>query len=274
MPIAHTRAGTLAYQERGSGPTVVLLHAALHDHHDFDAIAGDLAQHYRVVAVDWPGCGDSPPPRDPHAVTAPLLADGLEDLVSSLGEDPVLLIGNSVGGFAAARLAIRQPERVAGLVLVNTGGFSPSNPILRGFCRTLGTPKLARYLLPPCIGFYLQAHDDFSRGVRHRTVSRAKTKAGTAMAAALWRSFATDAHDLRSSAAALTAPTLIVWGSRDTANPLPLGRATSRALPRARFETLPTGHVPFVSAPQDFLALVQPFLMQASGISPLHPRRT
>ena len=77
MPLVPTRAGTLAYHVRGSGPTVVLLPAALHDHHDFDAVSADLARHHRVVAVDCPGCGDSPPAPDPHAVTAPVLADGL-----------------------------------------------------------------------------------------------------------------------------------------------------------------------------------------------------
>ena len=272
MPRVATRAGTLAYQVRGSGPTVVLLPAALHDRHDFDAIAGELAEDYRVVAVDWPGCGDSPPAPDPHAVTAPLLADGLEDLVAGLGADPAVLIGNSVGGFAAARLAIRQPHRVAGLVLVNSGGFLPTNPILRLFCRTLGTPQIARRILPTFVKLYMQADSEPARAARDRTVARAKTASGVSTAAALWRSFATDAHDLRRDAEALSAPTLIVWGRRDTAIPLPIGRATRRALPRARFETLPTGHVPFASAPRDFLKLLQPFLMESTGpIAGQHP---
>ncbi|ABM16647.1 alpha/beta fold hydrolase [Mycolicibacterium vanbaalenii] len=273
MPLVPTRAGTLAYHVRGSGPTVVLLPAALHDHHDFDAVSADLARHHRVVAVDWPGCGDSPPAPDPHAVTAPVLADGLEDLVAGLGEEPVVLIGNSVGGFAAARLAIRRPHRVAGLVLVNTGGFLPINPIMRLFCRTLGTPQVARRILPAFIRLYMQADNDLARAARDRAVTRAKTTSGVAMTAALWRSFATDAHDLRRDADKLTAPALIVWGSRDTAIPLPIGRATHTALPRARFETLPTGHVPFASAPQDFLAILRPFLTRTLGTTAGSPHQ-
>lgn len=265
MPLIDTRAGEISYCMHGSGPTVVLLHATLHDHHDYDGIATELAQQYRVIAVDWPGCGDSPPPSEPGAITAPLLADGLEDLVRGLGEDRVIVVGNSVGGFAAARLAVRQPDRVAGLVLVNTGGFLPRDPLTRAMCRTLGTPAVARRGLPGFIRLYARGHDDLIRGVRDRATTRAKTPAGSTMAAALWRSFDTDAHDLRPHSSALKTPTLIVWGSHDTAIPLPVGRATGRYLPHAEFRTMPTGHVPFASAPEGFLAIVRPFLDRVSG---------
>lgn len=265
MPIVNTRAGELAYHVSGSGPTVVLLHATLHDHHDFDAVTAELARQYRVVAVDWPGCGDSPPPHDPQNMTAPLLADGLEDLVNSLGADRVSLIGNSVGGFAAARLAVRHPDRVAALVLVNTGGFLPMNPITRSLCRLLGRPAVARHVLPSFIKLYSQAHNGVARDARDRAMARAKTRAGADMAAALWRSFATDAHDLRRHANTLKAPTLIVWGSRDTAVPLAVGRITRSYLPHAQFHTMPTGHIPFAARPQEFLAVVSPFLARAAS---------
>jgi pimeloyl-ACP methyl ester carboxylesterase len=134
MPFVQTRAGQVFYAEQGSGSPVVLLHATLHDHTDFDAVAGPLAAAgHRVLAVDWPGHGRSPapagsePPGSGSAgsglVTAPLLADVLADFVAELDLAPAVFIGNSVGGYAAARLALDHPDRVAGLVLVNTGGF-------------------------------------------------------------------------------------------------------------------------------------------------------
>jgi alpha-beta hydrolase superfamily lysophospholipase len=59
MPYVLTRAGRVFYAERGEGPPVVLLHATLHEHRDFDAVAGPLAAAgYRVLAVDWPGHGN------------------------------------------------------------------------------------------------------------------------------------------------------------------------------------------------------------------------
>lgn len=60
MAFVQSTAGRVSYQERGSGPPVVLLHATLHDLTDFDAITGPLAARgYRTVAVDWPGHGQS-----------------------------------------------------------------------------------------------------------------------------------------------------------------------------------------------------------------------
>ena len=81
-------------------------------------------QHYRTIAVDWPGHGDSEPVDASLEAGAPLFADVLEDVVDGLGLSRAVLIGNSVGGFAAARLAITRPESVAGLVLVNAVGSS------------------------------------------------------------------------------------------------------------------------------------------------------
>src|SRR5258705_12164608 len=52
-----TRAGRVAYRESGSGPTVLLLPATLHDRHDFDPIVDTLSSRYRTIAVDWPGHG-------------------------------------------------------------------------------------------------------------------------------------------------------------------------------------------------------------------------
>ncbi len=133
MTSIRTRAGRAAYRELGSGPTVLLLHATLHDGHDFDPIIDTLARRYRTVAVDWPGHGDSDPVDAALQPGAPLFADVLEDVVDGLGVSRAVLIGNSVGGFAAARLAINRPALVAGLILVNSGGFVPWNPLSRTF---------------------------------------------------------------------------------------------------------------------------------------------
>lgn len=257
MPTVQTRGGTLTYQDQGEGPVLILLHATLHSHHDFDSVAPILARDYRVIAPDWPGCGDSPRASN---VSAPLFADALEDLVDHLGESRVLLIGNSVGGFAAARLAIDRPEQVAGLVLVQTGGFVPMNPVVRLLCRAMGTPALFKVLAPLALHAYMQPQSPLDHQIIARVAAAEKTPEGRADGAAMWRSFVSPEHDLRPRAAELTAPTLIIWGRRDRSSPLFIGRATHRAIEGSRFEVLDTGHVPFASAPGEFLDVVLPFL--------------
>jgi pimeloyl-ACP methyl ester carboxylesterase len=260
MTTIDTRAGRVAYRESGSGPTVLLLHAALHDRHDFDPIVETLSSRYRTIAVDWPGHGDSDPVHATMEPSAPLFADVLEDVVDGLGLSQAVLIGNSVGGFAAARLAINRPEFVAGLVLVNTGGFVPLNPLVRTFCRVLGTPAIFRAAAPLFVRGYMKAKSESDRAIVGRAIAKATTTDGVRTGAGLWRSFATPAHDLRGRAADLSAPTLIVWGKKDIAIPLRAGRATHDSIPGSRLEILDTGHVVFSSDPQGFLAVAEPFL--------------
>ncbi|WP_156690091.1 alpha/beta fold hydrolase [Mycobacterium sp. Marseille-P9652] len=255
-----TRAGRVAVNESGSGPTILLLHATLHDRHDFDPVVEALARHYRTIAVDWPGHGDSDPVDATLEASAPLFADVLEDVVDGLGLSRVMLIGNSVGGFAAARLAITRPDSVAGLVLVNSGGFVPWNALSRGLCRVLGTPAMFRRAAPLLVRGYMKAKTDSDRAIAERAIAKARTPDGIRTGTALWRSFAGPGHDLRERAAELTAPTLIVWGKNDIAIPLSAGRATHEAIPGSRLEILDTGHVVFSSDPAGFLAAAEPFL--------------
>lgn len=260
MPTIQTRAGRVAYSEIGSGPTVVLLHAILHDRHDFDPIIKTLARHYRVIAVDWPGHGDSDPVAAGLQPNALFFADVLDDIVDGLGLTRVVLIGNSVGGFAAARLAITRPECVAGLVLVNAGGFIPLGPSTRVLCRVIGSRAFIRLCAPLFVRGYMKARTDSDRQIVAHAVAATRTREGARAMAGLWRGFATPGHDLRSRAAELTAPTLIVWGKKDIAIPLRGGRATHDAIAGSQFEVLDTGHVVFSSDPAGFLAVAEPFL--------------
>ncbi|WAJ42752.1 alpha/beta hydrolase [Mycobacterium sp. Aquia_216] len=260
MPTIQTRAGRVSYTESGSGPTILLLHATLHDARDFDPIRATLDRRYRTIAVDWPGHGDSDPVDSSVEPGAPLFADVLEDVVDGLGLTSAVLIGNSVGGFAAARLAINRPEGVAGLVLVNSGGFIPLGPLTRAFCRVVGSPAFVRRGAPRFIRGYMKARTDSDREIIARAIVAVRTPEGARTLTGLWRSFATPEHDLRSRATELTAPTLIVWGKKDIAIPVRAARATHDAIRGSRLEVLSTGHVVFSSDPAGFLAIVEPFL--------------
>jgi pimeloyl-ACP methyl ester carboxylesterase len=257
MPTLHARTGDVAYTQAGSGPPVLLLHATLHDRHDFDSIMEPLARQHRVIAVDWPGHGES---GGAAGITGSLLGDVLEDIVDELGLNDVVLIGNSVGGSSAARLAINRPDAVAGLVLVNTGGFVPNNALTNTFCRLMGTPVIARRVLPRFVRTYMKPQTPSDERIVARAVARARTDEGLGTAASLWRSFTAPEYDLRDRANKIVAPTLIVWGAKDPTLSLRVGRATRDAIAGSQLEVLDTGHVVFSSDPQGFLGVVEPFL--------------
>jgi pimeloyl-ACP methyl ester carboxylesterase len=244
-----TRAGRIHIAERGEGSPVVLLHATLHDHHDFDPIVNKLAACFRVIAIDWPGHGMS----DHAHPSAALLADVLEDVVDALGLPTAAYIGNSVGAFAAGRLAVRRPTAVTHLILVNPGGFVPVPMFARAFSRGIGSPAVARLMMPRMVPVYMRSRTDSDRQITARAVARAKTPDGARVAASLWRSFGAADYDL--SRSEIAAPTLVVWGRRD-----PIVRRRLLPTTLGSVAEFDTGHVVFSSDPDGFLAVALPFL--------------
>jgi len=101
----------------GRGPTVVLVHGLGSDYDDWLPVARDLARDHRVVFVELPGHGLAPM-ATPFALEQATLA--LDRAIAEQAHDPVVLVGHSVGGLVATAEALRAPQRVRGLVLVET----------------------------------------------------------------------------------------------------------------------------------------------------------
>jgi pimeloyl-ACP methyl ester carboxylesterase len=194
----------------------------------------------------------------------------LPEIADGLGLGRIALVGNSVGGYAAARLAIAQPDRVTALVLVNSGGFTALNPATRGFIMLMSRPLSMRLMAGRLSRLYLRRRTPEVREILARDVQRRRDRDANAVAAALWRSFAAPEHDLRETAGAITAPTLLVWGNRDPMVGLD-ARMVRRAMPNATMRWMPTGHAPFAEAPARFLGAVMPFLDAAVGAEPVCP---
>lgn len=266
MPIMQTSLGSVSYTDEGSGPPILLLHAALHDRSDFDTVHADLGKGRRVLTLDWPGHGDSPPPQTP--LGAVQFGDLLVEFAEQLDLDNLVAVGNSVGGYAACRLALERGERVAGVVLVNTGGFTPHSPLTRLLCAAMGRPAVVKAVFPVFVRAYMHPRTSTDKAVVHRVVDRAKTDAGAKTAAALWKSFTEPGHDLRVRASDIAAPVLITWGAKDPSAPVRWGRKVAEAIPRSTFEAFPTGHVVFSSEPAAWLGTVLPFVDAAHGVRP------
>jgi len=266
MPTVDLSTGAVHYVESGQGVPLVLLHANPGDSLDFLAVIPALAQHYRVLAVDWPGYGGSAPPRQLGALSARFFSDVLRDFLQALSLPSALLIGNSLGGNAAARLAIESPNSVRGLVLVSPGGFTPHSLVSRAFCRFQGS----RLALSPrfLAGLYLKRRTPTVNSMLERAATSQATAGRVALNRAVWRSFIEPEHDLRKVAGAIEAPTLLLFGKYDPV--VPAGRdgvVAARSLPGARLVVMSSGHAPFAEVPEAFLAQVLPFL--ARCISPL-----
>ena len=106
-----------AHGAMGRGPTVVLVHGLGSDYDDWLPVARDLARDHRVVFVELPGHGLAPM-ATPFALEQATLA--LDRAIAEQAHDPVVLVGHSVGGLVATAEALHAPQRVRGLVLVET----------------------------------------------------------------------------------------------------------------------------------------------------------
>jgi 3-oxoadipate enol-lactonase len=120
MPRAHVNGLNLYYEVSGSGPSVVLCHGYTGSHQDWVFQVPVLARKYQVVTMDHRGHGASDTPSSADAYSIPIFANDLYALLNYLDIAKCCLVGHSMGGFAALRLALEQPQVVSSLVLVDT----------------------------------------------------------------------------------------------------------------------------------------------------------
>ncbi|WP_165449523.1 alpha/beta fold hydrolase [Krasilnikovia cinnamomea] len=252
------------FSDQGSGTPVLLLPANGHDSRDYAGVVPTLSGRNRVIAVDWPGFGRTPAPEPPGSASAGAFAAELAALVERLNLPAAHIIGNSIGGYAAARLAIEAPHRVRSLVLVSPGGF----PVLgfgdRLFISLRGRPGVTRLINRRFASSYLHLRTPLTRQIIERATYR-RGDVRAVIDAAIWRSFRDPDFDLRSLADQITAPTLVAWGRHDPVFGARARAQVARSLPRASTITFDTGHVPFAEDPAAFLAEVQPFLDRVEG---------
>jgi pimeloyl-ACP methyl ester carboxylesterase len=271
MALLESTSGPIAYDERGEGDPVVLLGSGAHDRHDWDGLRTLLPDRFRSIAPDWPGHGESP--LGSERATAMRFADVTEELVERLAPGGALLVGNSVGGFAAARLAIRRPELVRGLILVDSGGFLGRPLQVRAFCSLMSRPRFLRAIYPWFANRYMRPRSDEDRRVRDLGIATTRQDPGLRAVSELWGSFASPEHDLRAGAASISVPTLILWGKRDPVIPLKVGRWLAETIPGAELTVFDTGHAPAVSDPEGFAARLVPFAETAfAGPAATAPR--
>ena len=158
--------------------------------------------------------------------------------------------------------AAHRPQRVAALVLVSPGGFSPRWIGTTLACRAFGSRPLAPVAYRGLPRLYLRDRNAAVAAAIERATQASRSPDRADVYAELWRSFTDPNHDARRLAASIDCPVLLAWGTRDPILPWQLlGRSARAALPHAQFVTFRgAGHQPFLERPTEFLASTAPFL--------------
>ncbi len=266
----------LHYKVAGSGePAIILLHGFAASTFSWRAVMAPLAELGTVVAYDRPSSGltERPLPGDwtgasPYGPDAQV--ELLIGLLDFLGVQQAILVGNSAGGTVAVQAALRYPERVTALVLVDpaifTSGGAPAwiRPLL-------GTPQLRH--LGPLLARNIQGrgeqilelawHDPGKITPEVRTGYRKPLQAEN-WDRGLWE-LTVAGRDLKLAErlAEVRQPALVITGDDDRIVPTAQSIRLAGELPGAALTVIPAcGHVPHEECPEPFLAVVKPFIAQ------------
>ncbi|MDX1532113.1 MAG: alpha/beta fold hydrolase [Rhodothermales bacterium] len=257
-----TDLGRIAYLRREApGPTLVLLHGfgASKDH--WVRMAQHLPDSLALLALDLPGHGASA--FDPAATyDVPRLVAGVEAALEPLGVGAYARAGNSLGGLVATRLALRQPDRVRALVLLDPAGVVPpepspfrerlatgANPLIPTTRAEYDTLLALAFNDPPDLPWPAErviAREAIGRAPRHRRI---------------WQDVNSPPDVVTADLPALAPPTLLVFGADDRIIDPSSARVWAAHVPDLTAVTVPdTGHAPMLERPAYTARLVADFL--------------
>lgn len=257
--------------ELGSGPPLLFIHGLAGSWQNWLEQLPVFAADRRVIAIDLPGFGDSPMPLQTISIGG--YARIVDGLLQALDVSAAAVVGNSMGGFIAAELAIAYPSRVERLVLVSAAGISSEDLHL---ARAIPAMRRAERGLLMITGWVAAKSDTVARRRRLRQAALAVVVAHPTcipgpLAAAVLRGsgkpgfidafYALTHYQIRERLPEIAAPTLIVWGERDRLVPPRDAEVFERLIPTARKRLYPdTAHVPMLERPNRFNADLRAFL--------------
>jgi abhydrolase domain-containing protein 6 len=248
----HINGITWHYLEGGHGEPLVLLHGFNGDAYHFTRCARHLSQHFRIIAPDLPGFGET---------TAGIeVSHRIEDIAKRLLEwldhhqiEQFYLGGNSMGGYISTAMARQAPSRVKALWLLAPGGIrsAPLSPVLQEVSEDRHNPLVVRN------------HADFERLMNYCFVNRpwaptpllrflsARAAQTCQRSLRIFDAMLSDSAPLETIADGLDTPALIVWGQQDKVLDAGGGEILCRLMPHSQLILMPLiGHLPMLEAPR------------------------
>jgi pimeloyl-ACP methyl ester carboxylesterase len=260
------------YVDIGEGPVLVFIHGLSGCWQNWLENIPFFARSHRVIAVDLPGFGASPLPTE--KITIRGYAGIVDALLDSLGIERAVVVGNSMGGFIGAELAIEFATRVEKLVLVSAAGLTTME---RHSDRVFAGLKRADRVLAMGAAWAATRSDNLSRrpGLRKALMLAvaahpdrlpapliAEQVRGSGKPGFMDALEALGTYPLEDRLERIEIPTLVVWGAKDWLVPVRdadrFVKAIGANATRLVYED--TGHVSMLERPARFNADVAAFL--------------
>ncbi len=256
------------YQEKGTGTPLILLHGFTSSTYSWKDVFDPLSKTFRVIAVDLKGFGFSAKPDGDYSRHAQ--ASLVVHLLDSLKIERAWLCGNSMGGEVALNVAVKSPERLAGLILIDSSGVAVTG----------GNSFAPRYLLVPFLGRILTAFAMTSDKLVREGLEKSfydDSKITADRVAYYYRPLQTRGGQLAALRArkqagqfpieqdliGIKARTLIIWGADDELIPLAAGRKMNSLIKDSKLVIIEEcGHVPQEEKPERVLDAMTKFIEQ------------
>ena len=247
--------GSLHYLVReraGAGRTLVLVHGIGTSSSTWLRVMPRLAGSHRIIALDLPGFGFSSANSTRGFSTLSEHVVALSALMEKVTNEPVILLGHSLGGWICCRYAAAAPERVRQLVLVDTAGvYHPGVEHVRDLF-TLQSVDDTRRLLTTLWFRYPWYFKPFAGSIHHELTQRRMNDLVASIEA-------TDF--LADELARLAMPVNIIWGKQDAIFPSDNAAVLTDNIPRSSVHLIDRcGHVPQLERPEEFARILNQVL--------------
>jgi pimeloyl-ACP methyl ester carboxylesterase len=260
----------------GEGPPLIFIHGLSGCWQNWLENIPYFARDHRIIAMDLPGFGESEMPVEPISIKG--YGATMDELMTELGIDTAQIVGNSMGGFIGAELAIQYPARVERLVLVAAAGLSveyirtqrkhgirhqAENIVFfnLGWIASRSHTVAARRRLRSALLLLVAAHP--GKLPPALTIEQVKGSGKPGFSDALEAMFH---YPLRDRLEKIGCPTFIVWGDKDRLVPVRDAAVFEKLIPDARAVIYKdTGHVTMMERPARFNRDVHAFLHEDPG---------
>jgi pimeloyl-ACP methyl ester carboxylesterase len=240
----------LAVSDSGSGRPYLILHGGAGPN-SMLGLAGALSNGGSSLVPTHPGFDGQPRPERFARIDDLVLA--YLTLIQQLDLNDVVVVGNSLGGWIAAEMALRKSPRIAGIVLINAVGIDTGSPDKK-IVNPMDVPPAERATLafhnPERYGIAPSSPEALAVMIENQRTMR--TYAGEGFM-----------HDptLRGRLAQSETPSLVVWGESDRIVDIEYGRLFADSIPRSRFEKIAeAGHFPHIEQLDNVVGLIAEFV--------------
>jgi len=249
----------LYYEAHGEGKPIVFSHGWLEDCSIWDSQVKHFAKNYTLILYDHRGHGRSDKPKVGEGnYSMHVLSNDLYALIQRLNLEKPIVIGFSMGGFAAILFALEHPDKISKLVLVG----STAKMTLPTSAIFFGPRGILRFLMP--YKTYLRGLTEYSRFYKpskqmvDEELARA-SKVDKSIASECWKEL-TENYDVRDKVSEIEVPTLVIVGEKDNVN-LEASRYLNREIKGSELRIIPdSGHTVMIEKPQEFNQILEEFI--------------